>query len=650
VRAAALVVVLLATLLTPSAATAQPGTQRIRWLALGDSYSSGEGVYGAGDGIGGSGDACARSRFAWARLAANWVEQASDPAMRDVFLRFKQFLGPEVPATGPELDVDMTFLACSGAETTDQQTPTEDLDEQLAQAQGTYDVITFSFGGNDSQFSPIIKGCLNPVGHYGCDEPEDQMTQRIRDEVAPKLDSAYRKIRQKLAPGGRVIVLGYPRLFDNPRFRKRCFGAIPYPDVEMLRRVADTLNDTIEDLARENYLDYVDVATPFEGRNACGTGIDFLPIDHQKWLAKEFLPLEFTPLCLTMKWVNGISIGFEAGGRIMHSFHPNLCGHVVESLLVAQRVLGWRAIGDAPAAPRRVHLYHGGLAFEVGEHETSQYQYGDSVGPIADHLNQMFPGTGDVTPVDQEQCGPGGGRMTWNSDGTPVLSICVSGDRFVAFVQHAPDPKITTPDGVTVESGVWRLMTSSGGQLTYADESRKIGDKVVVVHSYLRCDSVALGDPPRQGRLSDPTDWLGEIMEVSDEPAECGNDPVPAEQYNQGPFYFFTSPGGEYNCGIDQEWALCQGETQPLPPDPGCRATWGYGMSVDNTGRADFLCAGGLIYGPLNRNPDERDELPAGRTITAFGFTCSSEPPGMRCTQDASGHGFYVAPETNERF
>jgi hypothetical protein len=230
-----------------------------------------------------------------------------------------------------------------------------------------------------------------------------------RDEVGPKLDVAYRKIRQHLAPGGRVIVNGYPRLFDEPMFRATCFGTIPRPHVQRLRRVADMLNNTIKDRAAANGLDYLDVATPFEGRNACGTGgygFGVSPTDLAKWAVKEQLPLEFTPACLAMKWVNGLSIGGEVAFRYQHSFHPNLCGHVVESLLVAKRILDWKATGDALAKPRRVDLYHGGLAVQIDDHETLQYQYEGPVAPIVDHLTQLFglPGTGDTVPVDPGAC------------------------------------------------------------------------------------------------------------------------------------------------------------------------------------------------------------------------------------------------------
>lgn len=653
----ALVLCLLATVLLAPTADAQPAV-KLRWLALGDSYSSGEGVFGAGNGVAGGNDPCSRSRHAWARLAARWVEDISDPTVQRVFRLFDKYLGT-VPEEIPDYDVDMTFLACSGAETTEAG-GAEDLDEQLAQANGLYDVITFSFGGNDAKFGPIITGCINPANGIGCDESESTMMARIRDEVGPKLDVAYRKIRQHLAPGGRMIVNGYPRLFDKPFLRATCFGTIPRWDIDMLRRVAGALNSTIRDRAAANGIDYLDVATPFEGRNACGTGVDVGMglADLAKWAAKEVLPLEFTPACLGMKWVNGLSIGQETGIRYQHSFHPNLCGHVVESLLVAQRVLAWKPTGAKPAG---VTLFHGGLTVRVGEHEMVHYPYESPVAPIVDHLTQLFglPGPGDTVPVDPGACGLADG-MTWQADGAPVLTICVRGDRFIGFMQHDANPAVTTRDGVTSGAKVWRLLASSGGQLSYTDESRRIGGTVVVTHSYFRCDVGDFGDPPQEGRLGSPEDWNSEVAEVWDIAGSIDTcaprppvepEPVPADQYDQGLFYFFTSPDGEYQCGIASDGALCQGETQPVPPKPAtCREGWGYGMGVDETGKVDFLCAGGLIYGPSGRNPDDRDKLPSGRSITALGFTCSADDPGIRCVHDASKHGFAIAPTTNDTF
>lgn len=73
-------------------------------------------------------------------------------------------------------------------------------------------------------------------------------------------------------------------------------------------------------------------------------------------------------------------------------------------------------------------------------------------------------------------------------------------------------------------------------------------------------------------------------------------------------------------------------------------------MFVDTSGKVDFVCAGGLMYGPTDRVPDDRDVLQPGTSFTALSYTCGAEQTGNRCKQGASGHGFFITPDTNERF
>lgn len=135
---------------------------------------------------------------------------------------------------------------------------------------------------------------------------------------------------------------------------------------------------------------------------------------------------------------------------------------------------------------------------------------------------------------------------------------------------------------------------------------------------------------------------------------------VPAARYRHEmpggrEYYFFTSADSGYTCGITDEEVVCQGNTEPVPPAPDtCRReggpSWGHGMFVAATGKVDFVCAGGVMYGPADRGPDERDVLQPGQAVTALGFTCAAEKTSIRCEHEASGHGFSIAPDTNERF
>ncbi|GAA4485626.1 hypothetical protein GCM10023094_40740 [Rhodococcus olei] len=93
--------------------------------------------------------------------------------------------------------------------------------------------------------------------------------------------------------------------------------------------------------------------------------------------------------------------------------------------------------------------------------------------------------------------------------------------------------------------------------------------------------------------------------------------------------------------------AGCQGVTTPVPPRPeSCMVDWGSGIRVTGTARAEFLCAGGLVY--TSGGVDA--VLPVGQKVASFGFTCTSEANGITCRKDDTGHGFRIATNSNEVF
>jgi lysophospholipase L1-like esterase len=277
---------------TPRAAasTVDEPSHPLRWLALGDSYSSGEGVdENYGD--------CAQSPGAYAAEAFN-------------LLRLEGF-----PVDEQE------FLACSGAEVPDAG-ESVDLVEQLDQATGRYDLVTLTIGGNDAGFGDALKQCLGPLGCAS----EDELQRQI-DAVRPKLFAAYgRIVDELLAPGGHVVVLGYPRIFepsDEWHWSAIDSCELVWPgDADMIRRLSDRLNSLIRDVAGAyDNVHYLDVADAFEGHNLCAG-----------WRT-------------TNEWINGLSIGWDTNRfpRLMHSFHPNREGHAAEAAMLADlvRELDW---------------------------------------------------------------------------------------------------------------------------------------------------------------------------------------------------------------------------------------------------------------------------------------------------------------------
>lgn len=115
--------------------------------------------------------------------------------------------------------------------------------------------------------------------------------------------------------------------------------------------------------------------------------------------------------------------------------------------------------------------------------------------------------------------------------------------------------------------------------------------------------------------------------------------------------YYFSSPDGLFQCGIvtlaSRTEAGCQGTTAPVPPRPeDCMISWGNGIRVTNDGSAEFMCSGGAVYTSGGEGIDP--PLAVGQQVAADGYTCSSEVDGIGCSNDVTGHGFRIAPDSNE--
>lgn len=202
----AIAAVLLAALATTAPAQdAAPAS----YVALGDSYASGEGAapdtYLPGTAFpdpatgGRSSTGCHRSSTSWA-------------------FRVQTRLG--APA--------LTFVACSGATVADLTAP----DDQFA-ALGDVEppqvdaltpattVATLSIGGNDAGFDRVLRACAyrpEDPGNAACaraGSPARRTAQAGLRGLDATLAGAYVTVASRMAPGGRLVVVGYPRPFAD---------------------------------------------------------------------------------------------------------------------------------------------------------------------------------------------------------------------------------------------------------------------------------------------------------------------------------------------------------------------------------------------------------------------------------------------------
>ena len=205
----------------PAGAAAQP-----RYVALGDSYSSGTGTraYLA------DGTSCQRSVRAYPSLVA---------------------------AAG---GLSLNLRACSGATTSDIATT------QLSALDSGVAKVTISAGGNDAGFAGVLTECAMPGWASNCNGKIDAATTFIKGTLPSRLNTLYGSIRTK-APNASVAVVGYPRIFMGEDCN--AFTWFSPTEQSRLNATADLLNATLKTAATKAGFTFVNPTTAFTGHAVC---------------------------------------------------------------------------------------------------------------------------------------------------------------------------------------------------------------------------------------------------------------------------------------------------------------------------------------------------------------------------------------------
>lgn len=213
-------------------AVAQPAyASSARYVALGDSYSSGVGA-------GGETGSCSRSPNAYPQLWAN----AHSPA-------------------------SFSFVACSGAKTTDVSA------NQLSALSSSTTLVSITIGGNDLGFSQIMIDC-NLYSDSTCVNEINSAENTARNQLPGWLDTLYGKIRSR-APSARVVVLSYPRFYDLSA-SWYCPG-LSYTKRSKINEGANVLDGVINTEATKYGFAFADVRSRFANdHEICDYGSEWL--------------------------------------------------------------------------------------------------------------------------------------------------------------------------------------------------------------------------------------------------------------------------------------------------------------------------------------------------------------------------------------
>src|SRR5208282_4125192 len=161
------------------AGTPAKAASSVRYVALGDSYSSGVGA-------GSESGSCDQSPNAYGPLWAS----ANSP-------------------------VSFTFAACSSA------TTSSVVSSQLSALSASTTLVSITIGGNDAGFSSIMETCVLS-STSSCVNAVSNAEAFVASQLPARLNTTLQAIRAD-APNAEIVVLGYPDLYDVSK-SSSCIG------------------------------------------------------------------------------------------------------------------------------------------------------------------------------------------------------------------------------------------------------------------------------------------------------------------------------------------------------------------------------------------------------------------------------------------
>jgi lysophospholipase L1-like esterase len=225
-----------------SASGRQHDTSSVRLAALGDSYSSGVGTADPDPSV----PACYRTPHAWPTLV------------------------------GAALGWQVVNVACSGAQTKDVTAPFGGQGAQtalLAALSPRPQVVTITIGGNDAGFGAVLSTCYLS----DCRGAVAASDVAIVTVLPGRLAATYRAV-EAAAPGARLVVVGYPRLFPARRSDVTDCGWLTNGERRALNHAGDLLNGV---LAVEAWLagaTFIDVSRTLDGHELCSRDPWLVPL------------------------------------------------------------------------------------------------------------------------------------------------------------------------------------------------------------------------------------------------------------------------------------------------------------------------------------------------------------------------------------
>lgn len=283
------------------------------YVALGDSYSSGE---GAGDYVDNTNSDDATKQWFNDLPIDLWP---GDPHV-NICRRSSHAYSSYVYASG-DFAGDYIFGACSGAISTDYYEDNHSGNEgegaQRDHITENTSLITISMGGNDFGFGDVMAECVKRGFGLGADCGPDatEKTKASIDAKVEKLIQMYRDLRNDAPDDARILVVGYPRLF--PEAPTGPTMGIAQRDQVWINEIGEYANEAIRNAIADSGTDieFVDVTDALKGHES-GT---------------------------SDPWLHDLTFGVDGGNWLVpvsnNSYHPTADGQQAIGTIVQDAVL-----------------------------------------------------------------------------------------------------------------------------------------------------------------------------------------------------------------------------------------------------------------------------------------------------------------------
>ena len=283
------------------------------YVALGDSYSSGEGNlpfigdYGVDWGYQ---EGCNRSYFAYSQF----IHTPSNP----------------IPISLRDDDTIFNFFACTGAVTTNINENGEGQYGELPQAvnsqiNATNNLITISIGGNDAQFAWLLLYCLI---HDHCNDlkPFDPHSDLTLGDlftvwaqvVKLNLLETFSELRAK-APNATIIAIDYPLVVSGNECDRAQIDSdmnLSADEQSWMRDANRLVNSIVQEAAEITGIHSVSVEEHFEGHGVCGDEGEWIYGTWHFWRKGMFHPNPIGQIQyarIINNYLDSISTGWSEG-------------------------------------------------------------------------------------------------------------------------------------------------------------------------------------------------------------------------------------------------------------------------------------------------------------------------------------------------